>query len=499
MKRSDLNHLRRLLGWVRCDIGQAPAEVQTTMIGIADKRGNPEISVEARARVVESYRRAEAVPVYVRDAVKALEKTVAAAGRGPGAETARATAEPRTNAGFDPGAATGREATLDDVEVERGLAEIGVHAWGPRAEDWLAGAEYAARCMRGSEASPTAEPPQSLPDAAAKPVAWRDTPAAPPTLRQDEAGGQGAARRPTPTHGVQEVQVEREAAGPAENCRPAITLQVMQEALRLMPSEEARRVARAAEAVSSPVTPEQYVGAGAVAVIAELRAPVADERAAFEADYAKAWNATYGNKTNHTAADVAKLREGDGYVEDMGCLKGRWDRWQARAAQAGADDVRNALEEAAKLCFDPQDAERIRALKQPRTGNEGGHLDAENRPVTRASIGFRGGHLDANTVVLPPLPETIAWATVNTSLAAAVDDLRRAAVLADRQQRADAPTVDQAKINIDVTWRTDDPDLMVALGRQFLAHPQTRPLVGREALVLRCVRAALDAQEGEAC
>ncbi len=42
----------------------------------------------------------------------------------------------------------------------------------------------------------------------------------------------------------------------------------------------------------------------------------------------------------------------------------------------------------------------------------------------------------AGEVALPPLPQTIAWATVNPSLATAVDDLRRAAVLADLQQRA---------------------------------------------------------------
>ena len=286
MKQSDLNHLRRLLGWVRCDIGQAPAELQQTMIDVADGLGHPEISEEAKARMVETYRRAEAVPLYVRAAVKALEKALAAAGREPGAGKARATAETRANAGFDPGAAAGREPALDDVQVERGLAEIGVHVWGPRAEDWLAGAEYAARILRGSEASPAAEPLQNHPDAAAYGIACRDTMAAPPTLRRDDTGGAGAARRPTPAHGVQEVQVEREATGPAESCRPAITLQVMQEALRLMPSDEARRVARAAEAVSSPVTPEQYVGAGAVAVIAKLRAPVASIREGFELTYA---------------------------------------------------------------------------------------------------------------------------------------------------------------------------------------------------------------------
>ena len=80
MKQSDLNHLRRLLGWIRCDIGQAPGEM-VPMIDVAGKLGNPEISPEAQGRLMESYRRAEAVPIYVRDAVKALEKVVAATGR----------------------------------------------------------------------------------------------------------------------------------------------------------------------------------------------------------------------------------------------------------------------------------------------------------------------------------------------------------------------------------------------------------------------------------
>ncbi|OWT73002.1 hypothetical protein CEY04_23185 [Achromobacter sp. HZ28] len=76
-----------------------------------------------------------------------------------------------------------------------------------------------------------------------------------------------------------------------------------------------------------------------------------DERAAFEADYAKAWNAAYDNKTNHTAADVAQLRDGDGYGDDVDYLKGRWEGWMARAAkpeqQGGGDAERQkALGEA---------------------------------------------------------------------------------------------------------------------------------------------------------
>ncbi len=65
-----------------------------------------------------------------------------------------------------------------------------------------------------------------------------------------------------------------------------------------------------------------------------------------------------------------------------------------------------------------QAGDDIRALKLPQADKDGADC-------------AKG----AGDVVLPPLPQTIAWATVNSSLATAVDDLRRAAVLADRQQR----------------------------------------------------------------
>ena len=279
------------------------------------------------------------------------------------------------------------------------MAEIGVHAWGQRAEDWLAGAEYAARLLRGhqqplaaehseNEASAAAAPLQNHPNAAAYPAACRDTRRL-PTLRRDtgsvrcecsltirlagdgcrhcqpqtyidslemcaednlrtieqlqseraeqarllDAGGERelalmaridaleaarfayASEFPSNEDGDPDVgsihqniralkdrlaQVDRKTAGQPKSCRSTEQLQVIQEALRLLPSDEARRVAREAEAGSGAVTPAQYVGAGAVAVLAN------------------AW-----------------------------------------------------LEKAANLCFDPQDAERIRALKdQAEKGDE---------------------------------------------------------------------------------------------------------------------------------
>ena len=41
MKQSDINHLRRLLGWVRTEIGQDPDELVQTMTGVV---GDPSIS-----------------------------------------------------------------------------------------------------------------------------------------------------------------------------------------------------------------------------------------------------------------------------------------------------------------------------------------------------------------------------------------------------------------------------------------------------------------------
>jgi hypothetical protein len=75
LKDSDINHLRRLLGYVRCEIGQSPEEFMETMRKIAPACGEPDAG--GKQRLVESYQKAERVPKYVRAAIKALEKLVA--------------------------------------------------------------------------------------------------------------------------------------------------------------------------------------------------------------------------------------------------------------------------------------------------------------------------------------------------------------------------------------------------------------------------------------
>jgi hypothetical protein len=78
MKQSELNHLRRLLGWVSCEIGQDPAAMVKTMQAIGAKLGEP--SGDAKRRIVEGYDEACAVPKYVRAAVKALAPLVGGLG-----------------------------------------------------------------------------------------------------------------------------------------------------------------------------------------------------------------------------------------------------------------------------------------------------------------------------------------------------------------------------------------------------------------------------------
>lgn len=80
MKQSDLAHLRRLLGWVRCEIGQSPEELRAAVRSIAAAAGMPPPGPGAQQRMVDSYDKARSVPQYVRAAVKALERTVGTVG-----------------------------------------------------------------------------------------------------------------------------------------------------------------------------------------------------------------------------------------------------------------------------------------------------------------------------------------------------------------------------------------------------------------------------------
>lgn len=86
MKQSEVNHLRRLLGWVRTEIGQTPDEFVDTMRVLGTKlKVEPDDAM--KQRLVESHDRARSVPKYVRDAERALSKMLADRGEVVDADT----------------------------------------------------------------------------------------------------------------------------------------------------------------------------------------------------------------------------------------------------------------------------------------------------------------------------------------------------------------------------------------------------------------------------
>ena len=71
LKASEVNHLRRLLGWVRGSDGvfQTPEQIVETF----NRLGLDQISDAGKQRLLESHQKAASIPKYVRAALKALE------------------------------------------------------------------------------------------------------------------------------------------------------------------------------------------------------------------------------------------------------------------------------------------------------------------------------------------------------------------------------------------------------------------------------------------
>lgn len=84
MKQSELNHLRRLLGWVRTEIGQSPDEVVDTAKVIAN--AGIEIDEHGKEALVRAHDTSRSTPKYVRAAVRALSAMIG--GRGAVVEAA---------------------------------------------------------------------------------------------------------------------------------------------------------------------------------------------------------------------------------------------------------------------------------------------------------------------------------------------------------------------------------------------------------------------------
>ena len=101
---AELNHLRRLLGWVRCEVEMPPEVMVQTAQGLAAAGAFSEgISDEGKARMVEWHQQLSNVPQYVRAALKALEKTLLAHPECmPEAEDVGPPALPSPNVGIEP-------------------------------------------------------------------------------------------------------------------------------------------------------------------------------------------------------------------------------------------------------------------------------------------------------------------------------------------------------------------------------------------------------------
>jgi hypothetical protein len=74
LDKAEVNHLRRLLGWVRCESGQSPDEMVAMLRDLAPSIGTP--SMKAQHRLADAYNKSANVPKYIRAAVKSLERVL---------------------------------------------------------------------------------------------------------------------------------------------------------------------------------------------------------------------------------------------------------------------------------------------------------------------------------------------------------------------------------------------------------------------------------------
>ena len=75
MTPAELNHLRRLVAWINCELDPPPEEQRTTMEIVA-KALDEYPNEAAQGRIMESYDRGKSVPKYIRAAITSLRKLV---------------------------------------------------------------------------------------------------------------------------------------------------------------------------------------------------------------------------------------------------------------------------------------------------------------------------------------------------------------------------------------------------------------------------------------
>lgn len=85
MIQSNINHLRRLLAWMECEYCLNPASQKGLLNGLNCAVGNGLASQEkADAILADASRKSMQCPVYIRQAVRALQKMIAKHERGQG-------------------------------------------------------------------------------------------------------------------------------------------------------------------------------------------------------------------------------------------------------------------------------------------------------------------------------------------------------------------------------------------------------------------------------
>ena len=76
LSKAEVNHLRHLLGWMRCDYGtfQSPEEIKETWKDLAAHGIVPDAHNGSRERLMQHYNMSADVPKYIRHALKMLTK-----------------------------------------------------------------------------------------------------------------------------------------------------------------------------------------------------------------------------------------------------------------------------------------------------------------------------------------------------------------------------------------------------------------------------------------
>ena len=76
LNTAQVNHLRRLLGWLRCEVGQTPDEWIATLADLSERLDGVVLDDAAKVRLVEWHRHLDSIPKYIRAGIKALEPVV---------------------------------------------------------------------------------------------------------------------------------------------------------------------------------------------------------------------------------------------------------------------------------------------------------------------------------------------------------------------------------------------------------------------------------------